>query len=145
MVVELHMHQQGSEEGEGIEEEEYKHDFYLGLLVEQQEQGHWQQEEELEAVEHHPQELKSVVKQPVFEGVARVVKLHMHQQGSEEGDGTDVEYDHDQDLDLLVEQVEQEVHVLDHDHDLDLLVEQVEPNFEELQSGIEADAGIDAH
>ena len=85
--------------------------------------------------------------QPVFEGVARVVELHMHQQGSEEGDGIEEEYDHDQDLDLLVEQVEQEEHVLDHDHDHDLdhLVEQVEPNFEELQLGFEADASIDAH
>ena len=118
-------------------------------------------------VEHQPQELKSVVKQPVFEGVARVVELHMHQQGSEEGDGIEEEYVHDQDLDLLVEQLEQEVHDLDHDldldllvelveqeehvldhdhdHDLDRLVEQVEPNFEELQSGFEADAGIDVH
>ena len=76
-------------------------------------------------VEHLLQELKSVVKQPVFEGVARVVELHMRQQGSEEGDGIEEEYDHDQDLDLLVEQVE--------------------PNFEELQLGFEADAGIDAH
>ena len=88
-----------------------------------------------------------MVKEPVFEGVARVVELHMHQQGSEEGDRIEEEYDHDQDLDLLVEQVEQEEHVLDHDHDHDLdhLVEQVEPNFEELQLGFEADAGIDAH
>ena len=69
----------------------------------------------------------------------------MHQQGSEEGDRIEEEYDHDQDLDLLVEQVEQEEHVLDHDHDLDHLVVQVEPNFEELQLGVEADASIDAH
>ena len=69
----------------------------------------------------------------------------MRQQGSEEGDGIEEEYDHDQDLDLLVEQVEQEEHVLNHDHDLDHLVVQVEPNFEELQLGVEADAGIDAH
>ena len=72
----------------------------------------------------------------------------MHQQGSEEGDGIEEEYDHDQDLDLLVEQVEQEEyveHVVDLDLDLDLLVEQVEPDFEELQSGFEADASIDAH
>ena len=72
-----------------------------------------------------------------------VVELHLRQQGSEEDDGIEEEYDHDQDLDLLVEQVEQEEHVLD--HDLDHLVEQVEPDFEELQSGFEADAGIDAH
>ena len=66
-----------------------------------------------------------MVKEPVFEGVARVVELHMHQQGSEESDGIEEEYD----LDLS----------------LDLLVEPVEPDFEELQSGFEADAGIDAH
>ena len=62
-----------------------------------------------------------------------------------EGDGIEEEYDHDQVLDLLVEQVEQEEHVVDHGLDLDLLMEQMEPNFEELQSVFEADASIDAH
>ena len=76
----------------------------------------------------------------------KVVELHMHQQGSEEGDRIEEEYDHDQDLDLLVEQVEHEEYV---EHvvnlNLNLLVEQVEPDFEELQSGFEADASIDVH
>ena len=88
-----------------------------------------------------------MVKEPVFEGVARVVELHMHQQGSEEGDIIEEEYNHDHDLDLLVEQVEHEEyveHVVNLNLDLDLL-EQVEQNFEELQSGFEADAGIDVH
>ena len=44
-----------------------------------------------------------------------------------------------------MEQVEQKEHVVDHGLDLDLLMEQVEPNFEELQSGFEADASVDAH